>query len=409
LYTRAIDAISPVLTGRGELTDRILAMLLALTIAVPAFMTGDRSMKPLFYALFILPTLALIVTGRISLKEIFRDVPLLALLAIPLLYWSATNLWTVGPDVFLSFLRRSLTLAVFLCGVAHVVRSVGREFEAYLDVALFLVALGAALILVRLPFVEPPGPVWRPGDGSVFNRALHASHYFGFFATYALVRAYQVHSMRRALAMLLAGTLCLAFVFATESRGTLVSLAGAGLVISVYWQRRYRHALVLLLVCAVGFLAMHEMLLQRGFSYRGEIWAGSMDLIGEYFWFGAGMGNNLEVAYGDKFLAPHAHNLLLDVQIKSGIFGLLLFLVIVGFIVWRVLVGRPEERVFSATLLFFLLCVTSDVHKLINSPTTSYIIFWLPLAGLLVTYSTGAQAARSLSPAGRGQSRAENE
>jgi hypothetical protein len=120
LYTRAIDAISPVLTGRGEAADRILALLLALGIAVPAFMTGDRSMKPLFYAVFILPTLALILAGRISLKEIFRDAPLLALLAIPLLYWSATNLWIAGPDVFLSFLRRSLTLAVFLCGVAHV-------------------------------------------------------------------------------------------------------------------------------------------------------------------------------------------------------------------------------------------------------------------------------------------------
>ena len=245
MYTRAIDAISPVLTGRGELADRILAMLLVLAIAIPAFMTGDRSMKPLFYGLFILPTLALIVAGRISLKEMMRDVPLLPLLAIPLVYWSATNLWTAGPDVFLSFMRRSLTLAVFLCGVTHVVRSLGREFEAYLDVALFMVALGAALILVRLPFFEPPGPMWRPGDGSVFNRALHASHYFGFFATYALVRAYQVDSTRRALALLLAATLCLAYVFATESRGTLVSLACVGLVVSVYWQRRYKHAAVL--------------------------------------------------------------------------------------------------------------------------------------------------------------------
>jgi len=361
--------------------------MLAIAIAIPAFMSGDQSMKSLFYVMVILPALGFLLTGRLSLAAIKRDAPAILLLIIPLLYWSSTNLWSVNPEYFPSFVRRSLTLFVFILGVAHVVRAVGRDLVLYLDLSLYLVGIGAALILVKLPFMEPPGPLWRPGDGSVFNRALHASHYFGFFATYALVRFYQEGGSKKALAYLGAGFLCLLFVFTTESRGTLVSLVLVGLTVSLYWHRRYLHALAILLVCMVGFFVMHEILLERGFSFRSEIWAGSLDLVREHFWLGVGMGADLGIPYGGKYFAPHAHNQLLDLQVKSGLLGLLFFLPIVGFVLWRVVSARREEQVFSATLLFFLLCVMSDVHRLINSPTTSYIIFWLPLTGLLVIYS----------------------
>jgi O-antigen ligase len=384
LQTHTKDWLSPGFAGQGEIADRLLAALLAVAIAIPAFMTGDLPMKPLFYVLVILPTLGFVLSGRLSLREIKRDSPAVLLLVIPLFYWSATNLWSANPEYFQAFLRRSLTVFVFVLGVAHVARTVGRDLVLYLDLSLYLVGIGAALILIKLPFVEPPGPLWRPGDGSVFNRALHASHYFGFFATYALARYYQLGDRKKALACLAAGFLCLLFVFTTESRGTLVSMVLVGLTVSLYWHRRYLHALALVLVCVVGFLLMHEILLERGLSFRRDIWVGSLELMKEHFWLGVGMGTNLEIPYAGKFLAPHAHNQLLDLQVKSGLAGLLLFLPVVGFVLWRVVSPRPGEQVFAATLLFFLLCVMTDVHKLVNSPTTSYIIFWMPLVALLV-------------------------
>jgi O-antigen ligase len=390
LFTSTTDSARPGAADRGELADRILAALLAIAIAVPAFMTGDYSMKPLFYTLVIVPTLAFVVTGRIALAQFRPYIRAILLLLVSLLFWSASNLWSGDPDLFLAFLRRSLTLLVFVLGAIHVVGAARRAFLDYLDIALCLVGVGAAIIVVGLPFTEAPSESWRPGDGTVFNRALHASHYFGFFATCAFVRFYQL-SGSRALVCLISGGLCLLFVFATESRGTLVALGLVGLVISLYWHRRYAHALALLLLCGIGFVAMHEILLERGLSYRQEIWAGAMDLAREHFWLGVGMGTDLGIPYGDDFTAPHAHNQLLDLLVKSGLFGLLLFLPWVGFILWRVIAGRCEEQVFSAALLFFLLCGMSDVHKLINSPTTVYIVFWLPLAGLLVTHGAARQ------------------
>jgi hypothetical protein len=37
-----------------------------------------------------------------------------------------------------------------------------------------------------------------------------------------------------------------------------------------------------------------------------------------------------------------------------------------------------------------LLCMLTDVHKPINSPSAVFVIFWLPLASLLVTISMGS-------------------
>ncbi len=397
MHTRSKQRAIPRIVSPGETVDRIAALFLALALGLPAFMSNGGSLKPLTYGLVILPTLYLILSRRLDLRELWRKTPAVVLLAIPLLYWSATNLWSAEPEAFESFLRRSLTQFLFILGVAHISRSVGDELARYLDISLFLVAIGAALVLISLPFFMPLG-TWRPGDGSVFNRALHASHYFGFFAIYALVRCYQAGRGPLARACLAAALACFVYVLVTESRGTLLALILVGLVVSLYWHRRYLHALILLLLCLVGFVFTRADLLERGLSYRPEIWTNALMMLPENLWVGIGMGVNLNIPYGENLLAPHAHNQWLDLLIRSGIPGLLFFILITVFILWRSIAPQPREQVFVAPLLFFLLCVVTDVHKLVNSPAASYLIFWAPLAALLVCSSkTGERVASTAS------------
>lgn len=368
---------------------KLCAAMLALAAALPSFLGSDFSFKPIFYGLVLLPALLMLVTRQLKPERILRQCPTIALLAIPLMYWSLTNAWSEQPDNVYAFLRRSLTLFVFLLVVANLVIGLGNGLIRYLDGALVLVGLGAAIHLLSLPFMEPKGPMWRLGDGTIFSRSLHASHYFGFFAVYGLARFYQAGELRERLLAIVPASLCLVFVMLTESRGTLISFVLVALMISGLWHRRYAHVAVLLILTAIGAYLIQDVLLERGMSFRLEIWTGTWEIIRTNFWGGIGLGTPLGVEYGDKFVAPHAHNLLLDLQARAGFIGMLLFLPIVGFVVWRAWYATPSEQAFVATLVFFLLCVMTDVHKPINSPSAVYVVFWLPLAALLALRSVG--------------------
>ena len=145
---------------------------------------------------------------------------------------------------------------------------------------------------------------------------------------------------------------------------------------------------MLLAVAAIGAYLIQDVLLERGLSFRLEIWSGTWDIVQSHFWGGIGLGTPLGVEYGGKYVAPHAHNLLFDLQARAGILGMLLFLPIVALVLWRAWCAAPAEQVYVATLVFFLLCVMTDVHKPINSPSAVYVVFWMPLAVLLALRSS---------------------
>ena len=363
--------------------------MLGLAIAIPAYLGGDYSFKPVFYSLIILPTLLLLPFGKVSLREIWGSAAVIFLLIVPLLYWSASNLWSTQPGNFLPFLRRSLVVFVFVVAVAHAVLRLGPDFRNYLDLALVLVAIGAAIHLGSLLFMDARGSQWRLGDGTVFRRSLHASHFFGCFASYGLVRCYQQANLRAAIPYIISTLLCAGFVFSTESRGTSGSLLVMALLVSGLWYRRYSHAVVILLLVGLGTYVSYDVLVERGVSYRVEIWQQTWPIVRDNFWGGIGLGTPLNVSYGNSLVAPHAHNLYLDLLARSGVFGLLLFLPVVVLVARRCFTACKNEQVYLAMVLFFLLCMLTDVHKPINSPSAVFVIFWLPLTALLVTvYAT---------------------
>ena len=104
---------------------KLCAAMLALAAALPSFLGSDFSFKPIFYGLVLLPALLMLVTRQLKPERILRQCPTIALLAIPLMYWSLTNAWSEQPDNVYAFLRRSLTLFVFLLVVANLVIGLG--------------------------------------------------------------------------------------------------------------------------------------------------------------------------------------------------------------------------------------------------------------------------------------------
>jgi O-antigen ligase len=379
---------------KPSLTDALFALSFTFAIAIPSFLGQDQTMKPLFYALILLPTIGMILARKIQLRSLYKSYPLVFLLPIPLLYWSASNLWSANPDLFLPFIRRSLTTFVFIIAVAHITSRLQDEWSRYLDLALFLVAIGAVVqLLLMWQQGDNHGARWRLGDDSVFSRSLHAAHYAGFFATYGLIRFYQQADSSKHWAYLAALSPCLIYMFMTFSRGPIMSYLLLYLAVSVFWYKKPIHAAFSLILAAGVFFINWDSIIARGVSFRLEIWQGAIDIIRDNVWLGIGFGTPLDVAYGKGAIsAPHAHNLFLDAFARSGIVGLLMICAIAIYVGYRAIKAEPKEQIFVATLLFFFASMMTDVHKLVNSPGTVYIIFWLPLTALLV------QAANRTSP-----------
>lgn len=371
------------MTEKRLSTDSILAFLLCLVISIPAFLGAADSPKVFFYVLFIGPVLCLILTRKIDLLELYRKAPQVFLLAIPLLYWASSNFWSAQPEYAAPQLRRALTTFVFILGVAHIMLKLGSGLIRYLDMALGLVAAAAVIKLIGIQFTNTDSPIWRLGIESVFN-PIHAAQYFGFFAVYGLVRSYQESQPKNAGLFIGAVIPCLLYMLMTFSRGPLISLFLVYLLVSMYWFKINRYLPFVIVPVAAAIFWQWEELLERGTSFRLEIWQGAGELIQNNFWLGIGYGTSLDVPYGSGRTADHAHNIFLDIFVVTGLPGLLLLLAIALFVAQRAYRAVPREMLFVAPLIFFFFGLMTDVQKLVGSPSGVYVIFWLPLTVLLI-------------------------
>lgn len=141
-------------------------------------------------------------------------------------------------------------------------------------------------------------------------------------------------------ALLLAVNLAL-----TYSRGCYVALALAVVVMLWFMDKRWLIPLGFLLALSPLYLPDSIMARLQSIGnmsdtstlYRVQIWQGTLMMLRQYWWIGAGFGSVAFSALYDRFAleavdAPHAHNLLLQTMSESGIVGLICTVCLLLFI-----------------------------------------------------------------------------
>lgn len=145
---------------------------------------------------------------------------------------------------------------------------------------------------------------------------------------------------RRTLYLVCCGVMCLCMLL-TLSRGAWLGLLFAGLVFLLLLQPR------LLLLAPVALVALYFLmpdtviarftsignLEDTSTSYRLSIWLGTLDMLGDYWLCGVGPGetafNMVYPRYSyNEIVAPHAHNLFLQIVCDAGIVALVVFLLL---------------------------------------------------------------------------------
>jgi len=135
----------------------------------------------------------------------------------------------------------------------------------------------------------------------------------------------------------------------TWSRGAWLGLIFAAVLFIFIWHRRAVWLLFAgILMIPVLPYVLPETIIQRftsignlgdsSTSYRMHIWRAACDMLRDFGFTGIGIGESAwfqvypEYAYMGVETAPHSHNLFLQIWLETGIFGLLIFLLILFFL-----------------------------------------------------------------------------
>lgn len=334
----------------------------------------------LYYALSAAPALLAILLAPAQMKAILRDPVILGFLAFSA--WLLISMsWSRTDDDIGSLAKRPLYVLMLFIGCALIAL---KSEDLLLKTLRLSAAIGAVAALINVAwFLHSATPSARLiGTGALRNPLL-TSHVLGFLCTYWIAVWLSRNERHDWLPLLMAMPL-LAALLATGSRTPLM-----GLYLTSIWmllmsgKRAVYLVTALLLGAGAAYLVAPEIILQRGMSFRPELWSDAWHQAGQHFWLGAGYESKFEFDIrGVGHLLHDPHNVELAVLLELGMIGLGVWMVMYGFALVRCLQLRtlPQFQIASALLIYGLCAGLTEGGNYLSRPNESWFLIWIPLA-----------------------------
>jgi O-antigen ligase len=382
-----------------RLSNWIIAYLLPigwLVLLTGMFWSGDRTLyTKLYYALLAAPTLLALMLQPGLLKKLLRN-PLILTFIVFGCYTAISLLWSDTDNKFSSLAKRPLYVLMLFLGVGLLALKSPQRLNKLLLFAGVIAAGSGALSFAY--FLYSTGGAGRfSGYGALFNPLLSA-HVYGFFAAFWLATWFtrvDTHSnaVLPVLLLLVLGVVLLS----TGSRTPLLALS-----LTLIWlaaahaSRRSLIASACAIMLAAGLLLLFpDSLLQRGLSYRPEIWFGALQLAADSPWFGHGFDHTLSIALQTEGLTFNdPHNIELAVLLSGGLTGLLMWISLYALALlfaWRNR-HNPLVMTASALVVYGLGAGLTEGRGFMTRPSEHWFLIWIPIT--LLT------AALIISPSG---------
>ncbi|PBJ25154.1 3-deoxy-D-manno-octulosonic-acid kinase [Pseudomonas sp. ACN8] len=373
----------------------ILPLGYLLLLCALFFLPGRNVHHKLYYGLFSIPALiALCLRPRIGKELLHEPIVIAALLFVA---WALLSLsW--GPDEidFGQFKPPLHTLLLFV-GCYLLVRHRSEIIQPLLFCAAMVALVLSVYNLYWFDLVYQP-EMRLIGLGA-FDNPLLSSHVFGFFCTYWL--SLSMTCKRRQILWLSIPAMAIMFatVLATGSRTPLVALTLAALWLCfICWNRRSAFMLgAIFFAGSATFALFADKIIERGSSFRIELWQLTLGRIAEQPWIGHGYNAKLTLDPGVGYSLQEPHSFALGVLYYVGIIGLLpwLFFLVWGFISSRRHRVQPLFIIASAWLAFGIGAGLTEGGGIISRPKEHWFLLWIPLA-LIAALSINQRARRLL-------------
>ncbi|WP_318653466.1 O-antigen ligase family protein [Pseudomonas sp. PDM12] len=359
------------------------------------FWVSDGSQYTKFYyALIAAPALLGVLLMPQQIKPLLREPVVLCFLALSA--WLLISMgWSRTDDGVGSLAKRPLYVFMLFAGCALIAL---RNEELLLKTLRIGAGIGALAALINVAwFMHTAVPGDRLiGTGALRNPLL-TSHVLGFLCTY-WVAAWLSRSERRDWLPILMALPLLAALLATGSRTPLMGLAMTSVwMLLMSGKRAIYLVTALLLGACAAYLVAPEIILQRGMSFRPELWGDAWRQAGQHLWIGAGYESKFEFDIpGVGHLLHDPHNVELAVLLELGMVGLGVWAAMYGFALARCLHLRalPQLQIASALLIYGICAGLTEGGNYLSRPNESWFLIWIPLA-LLAALSIRYRQART--------------
>lgn len=331
-------------------------------------------------------------------KKNLSHTPLILASGVLMAYFAATCLWAQEPveTTLTTVVLHAIATAAFVLGITWTFNAA--RFQALRVIT----AAGATSIALVSIAAWHFGRTYHPGR---LHSAIHFEHpnlfaqYLGFAALLTLGSALRA---RRSVPWLVwSAGFCLlgSTIILTRGRAVILGVVIAGLL-SVALHKKFRVFAGILLIVIIGFgfaLTTETTLVdfvKRGDAGRIHIWTTLLQQIGDRPVIGAGINADDNVTFpkgsGDfpnGFTLEHPHSMIVGTLFYGGLLGLLLLFLVVTL---GLRAGRRNARVDGEwdpliLLVFGIICLTLDGHRLISEPhLSSWLLFWFPI-GLIAS------------------------
>ncbi|MFC4859991.1 O-antigen ligase family protein [Pseudomonas sp. MAHUQ-62] len=333
-----------------------------------------------FYGMVAVPALLALIHRPRKLGTLAREPMLIAFLLFAA--WLLLSLSWSGTDVEPGGLSKRPLYVFMLFACCALMALADRELFLRALRAGAAIASLAALVNLGIYAMSPP-PDWRLVGAGALRNPLLTSHVFGMFCAY-WIAVWLTRDIRRDWIPILLCLPLLVALMATGSRTPLMALALMSVWMLIMAPRRAAYLVAAGSVLAIAsILLFPELLLQRGVSFRPQIWADALGQATQQLWLGYGYDSRFTFqAEGLGVSMSDPHNVELAVLLELGLVGLLFWLVMYGCGLWRCFSQRQHSgfKIASAMLIYGLAAGLTEGSSFLSRPNESWFLIWIPLS-----------------------------
>jgi len=225
------------------------------------------------------------------------------------------------------------------------------------------------------------------GSGSLSNTLL-TSHVYGAFATFIASHFLITKKYHRYQTLYLVVFLSLiVFIIQTHSRTPLLAIAAAFGCLLLKHKNKQVTYVVLFLMASFSIYTVfnYDLLIQRGLSYRPEIWLTALNDIKNKLFVGHGIGSEMSLFIPSLNKAfSDSHNLHIGLTYHLGIAGLALWLTLLIFM-FRLYLKNTNNLLIATGFPMLVYGITAGMTEggnFFTRPKEVWFLIWLPIAML---------------------------
>lgn len=345
----------------------------------PLWLPGMSLYTKFYYGFFAFPALiGLILHPKLS-KQLLREPIVVCFLLFAL--WLILSLTWGAPDNNLASLaKRPLYVFMLFVGCAII---------AHRDEQLLLRALGISAVVITISAIVSliqfmPNATTGArliGTGALRNPLL-SSHVFGFFCAYWLALWATHPSRYNWIAAVLALPLLVALI-ETGSRTPLLAIFAVALWLMLISGKKgiYVFAAISLSGAVIYFIAPN-IIMERGLSYRPQIWQQALSYAQDSLWIGHGYESEFIFKIPGLIELEDPHNVELAVLLHLGLVGLALWFAMYAALLrktWQLRNNKAIQLV-SALACYGVFAGLTEGSSFLSRPNENWFLTWIPVA-----------------------------